>query len=155
MRRFQARHGLADDGVAAEHTYKAMYVPANIRLSQLQTNIGCVQSMQVSPARYVMDNIPAAAIEAVENGQVVQRHTAVVGVIGSASSHEAFGLRAITRGPSMSSISKPSSRACRIKAMQSMSEALYCRRLPLVRAGGDQVNILIEPYRRDLHAAAL
>lgn len=81
VKRFQSRHGLPADGVVAAQTFKAMNVGADVRAQQLQTNIGRVQSKQMAPGRYVMVNIPAASIEAVENGQVVQRHTAVVGMI--------------------------------------------------------------------------
>jgi murein L,D-transpeptidase YcbB/YkuD len=81
-KRFQARHGLPDDGVVSTYTYKALNVPADIRLGQLQTNIVRLQAMSgFLGDRFVMVNIPAAAIEAVENGRVVQRHTAVVGKI--------------------------------------------------------------------------
>ncbi|MDY8109600.1 L,D-transpeptidase family protein [Fulvimarina sp. 2208YS6-2-32] len=83
VKRFQARHGLPVDGVVGEHAYKALNVPANLRLGQLQTNAARLQNQlsEALPSRYVMVNIPAASIEAVENGQVVQRHTAVVGKV--------------------------------------------------------------------------
>ncbi|TFF25041.1 murein L,D-transpeptidase [Jiella endophytica] len=83
VKRFQARHGLPADGVVAEYTYKAMNVPAQLRLNQLITNVSRLQEMvaKVDAPRFVMVNIPAASVEAVENGQVVQRHTAIVGKI--------------------------------------------------------------------------
>ncbi|EAU42740.1 hypothetical protein FP2506_07861 [Fulvimarina pelagi HTCC2506] len=83
VKRFQARHGLPADGVVGEHAYKALNVPADLRLFQLQTNAARLQNQlqEQLPYRYVMVNIPAAAIEAVENGQIVQRHTAVVGKV--------------------------------------------------------------------------
>ncbi|RFC65127.1 murein L,D-transpeptidase [Fulvimarina endophytica] len=83
VKRFQARHGLPADGVVGEHAYKALNVPADLRLFQLRANAARLQTQlaEAMPARYVMVNIPAAAIEAVENGQVVQRHTAVVGKV--------------------------------------------------------------------------
>ena len=80
VKRFQARHGLPQDGVLGEFTLKAMDVPADIRLMQLQTNLKRLQEVKGDlGARYVMVNIPAAYIEAVENGRVVQRHNAIVG----------------------------------------------------------------------------
>lgn len=80
VKRFQARHGLPQDGVLGDFTLKAMNVPADIRLMQLQTNFKRLQEVKVDLGqRYVMVNIPAAYIEVVENGRVVQRHTAVVG----------------------------------------------------------------------------
>ncbi|WP_062229199.1 L,D-transpeptidase family protein [Aureimonas frigidaquae] len=81
VKRFQSRHGIPADGVVAENTYKAMNVPANVRLGQLQVNLQRLQSETYDAPRFVMVNIPAASIEAVEGGRVVQRHTAVVGKI--------------------------------------------------------------------------
>ncbi|MFM2278855.1 MAG: hypothetical protein RLZZ444_1086 [Pseudomonadota bacterium] len=80
LKRFQARHGLPLDGVLGQYTLKAMNVPADTRLAQLRTNLARVQAITTDLGpRYVMVNIPAAYIEAVENNKVVQRHTAVVG----------------------------------------------------------------------------
>ncbi|MEW5422452.1 L,D-transpeptidase family protein [Amorphus sp. 3PC139-8] len=82
VRRFQLRHGLNPDGVVDQNTQIAMNVPADVRLRQLETNLVRVRSMSgYLGDRYVMVNIPAAEIEAVENGQVRSRHTAVVGKI--------------------------------------------------------------------------
>ncbi|WP_425350490.1 L,D-transpeptidase family protein [Phyllobacterium myrsinacearum] len=83
VKRFQARHGLPADGVMGQFTIAAMNIPANIRLGQLQTNLERVRTLAAANqgARYVMVNIPAAQIEAVEGGRVVQRHTAIVGKI--------------------------------------------------------------------------
>ncbi|MGV2137038.1 L,D-transpeptidase family protein [Agrobacterium sp. 16-2014-1-2a] len=80
LKRFQARHGLPADGVSGEYTTKALNVAAQIRLAQLQTNLVRIQSMSGDLGqRHLMVNIPAAAIEAVENERVVLRNTAVVG----------------------------------------------------------------------------
>ncbi|WP_331373957.1 L,D-transpeptidase family protein [Sinorhizobium chiapasense] len=82
VKRFQARHGLPADGVIGEYTLKALNVDATTRLGQLETNLVRLQSMSGDLGRrYVMVNIPAAYIEAVENGRVVLRHTAIVGKI--------------------------------------------------------------------------
>ncbi|MCA1489968.1 L,D-transpeptidase family protein [Sinorhizobium alkalisoli] len=82
VKRFQARHGLPTDGVIGEFTLKALNVDAATRLAQLETNLVRLQSMSGDLGRrYVMVNIPAAYIEAVENGRVVLRHTAIVGKI--------------------------------------------------------------------------
>ena len=80
VKRFQARHGLPADGVLGEYSVKAMNIAADVRLGQLNTNIVRLQSMSGDlGGRYVMVNIPAAYIEAVENGRVATRHKAVVG----------------------------------------------------------------------------
>ncbi|NDW07187.1 L,D-transpeptidase family protein [Jiella pacifica] len=83
VKRFQARHGMPADGVVGETTYKALNVPAQLRLNQLITNVARLQEMVAKDLghRFVVVNIPAASVEAVENGQVVQRHTAIVGKI--------------------------------------------------------------------------
>src|SRR5262245_35129703 len=82
VKRFQARHGLPADGVLGQYSYLAMTVSAPVRLGQLQTNLVRLRSMSGDlGARYVMVNIPAAQIEAVENGRVVLRHIAIVGKI--------------------------------------------------------------------------
>lgn len=82
VKRFQARHGLPADGAVGEYTLKALNVSANIRLGQLRTNLVRLQSMSGDLGRrYVVVNIPAAYIEAVENGRVALRHTAIVGKI--------------------------------------------------------------------------
>lgn len=82
VKRFQARHGLPADGVMGKYTYAAMNVSAPVRLGQLETNLVRLRSMSgYLGDRYVMVNVPAAQIEAVENGRVALRHTAIVGKI--------------------------------------------------------------------------
>lgn len=82
VKRFQSRHGLPADGVMGQFTYSAMNVSADVRLGQLQTNLRRLAELaNVNEQRFVMVNIPAAQIEANENGRVSQRHTAVVGKI--------------------------------------------------------------------------
>ncbi|WP_425457226.1 L,D-transpeptidase family protein [Blastochloris sulfoviridis] len=80
VRRFQARHGLQADGVVRESSYRALNVPADVRLRQLETNLGRLKAMSgFLGNRFITVNIPAAQLEAVENGAVVSRHTAIVG----------------------------------------------------------------------------
>ncbi|GAA2824864.1 murein L,D-transpeptidase YcbB/YkuD [Aminobacter aminovorans] len=82
LKRFQARHGLPDDGVMGQYTYAAMNISAQIRLGQLETNLGRIQAQAGTLGqRYVNVNIPAAQVEAVENDRVVLRHTAIVGKV--------------------------------------------------------------------------
>lgn len=84
VRGFQARHGLPADGVMGKFTYAALNVSARVRLSQIETNLVRLKSMAdemsgMPERRYVMVNIPAAQIEAVESQQIALRHTAIVG----------------------------------------------------------------------------
>ncbi len=82
VKKFQARHGLPQDGVMGEYTLKAMNIGADVRLMQLTTNYDRLQKTPTDLGRrYVMVNIPAAYVEAVENGRVALRNTAVVGRI--------------------------------------------------------------------------
>jgi murein L,D-transpeptidase YcbB/YkuD len=82
LKRFQLRHGLPGDGVTGKYTYSAMNVSAHVRLGQLETNLVRLRSMGgFLGDRYVMVNIPAQQVEAVENGRVVLRHAAVVGKV--------------------------------------------------------------------------
>lgn len=80
VKRFQARHGMTVDGIVREQTFNALNVPAEVRLNQLKTNLIRLRSFSGNLGnRFVMCNIPAAEIEAIENGVAVTRHTAVVG----------------------------------------------------------------------------
>lgn len=87
VRRFQARHGLIPVGVVGDDTLQSLNIPADTRLRQLETNLVRVRSMATGRLgdRYVMANIPAAEVEAVENGAVSARYTAVVGKADRAS----------------------------------------------------------------------
>jgi L,D-transpeptidase YcbB len=80
VRRFQARHGLTIDGIVRAPTLTAMNVPAATRRDQLKVNIERLKTLTTNLGpRYVVVNIPAARVEAIENDVAVQRHTAVVG----------------------------------------------------------------------------
>lgn len=82
VERFQARHGIPVDGVVGDSTFAALNVPAAVRLNQLSTNLTRLKmSTQKLPERFIMVNIPAAQVEAVENGVVASRHTAIVGKV--------------------------------------------------------------------------
>jgi murein L,D-transpeptidase YcbB/YkuD len=80
VRRFQVRHGLHSDGIVREATLRALNVPAERRLLQLRTNAVRLKSLTGNLGnRLVVANIPAAQIEAIENGVAVTRHIAVAG----------------------------------------------------------------------------
>jgi murein L,D-transpeptidase YcbB/YkuD len=80
VRRYQASNGLAPTGIVDKHTLAALNVPTASRLHQLQTNLTRLNDLVRSAGKkYVVVNIPAAQIEAVENGLVVSRHSGVVG----------------------------------------------------------------------------
>jgi murein L,D-transpeptidase YcbB/YkuD len=82
VKRFQATSGLTPTGVVDERTAAALNIPADARLKQLKVNLTRLTEMvgvTKKHEKYVIVNIPAAHIEAVEKGQVVSRHTGVVG----------------------------------------------------------------------------
>lgn len=81
VKKFQARHGFPPTGVINSHAMiDALNVPATVRLAQLEANLKRIQTLSTAAAnRYVVVNIPSAQVEAVNSGQVVQRHAAVVG----------------------------------------------------------------------------
>jgi len=80
VRRFQASNGLTPTGIVDKRTIAALNVSAAARLRQLKTNLSRLTEMTRGlPKRYVVVNIPAAQIEAVEDDKVVSRHAGVVG----------------------------------------------------------------------------
>jgi murein L,D-transpeptidase YcbB/YkuD len=82
VRLLQARHGLRTTGIIDQETMITMNVPATEKLTQLRLNLLRVQdAVSALSERYIVVNIPAASIEAVENGTVQRRHTAIVGRI--------------------------------------------------------------------------
>jgi murein L,D-transpeptidase YcbB/YkuD len=82
VRRFQLRHGLGATGIVAQQTFTALNVPIDQRLRQLETNVVRLRALSGNLGnRFVMVNIPAAAVETVENGEVATHHAAGVGKI--------------------------------------------------------------------------
>lgn len=80
VKRFQASNGLTPTGLVDERTAAAMSVPADARLQQLKTNLPRIAELGAGRGhKFVIVNIPAAQVEAVEGGKVVSRHTGVVG----------------------------------------------------------------------------
>lgn len=80
VKRFQASNGLPPTGIVDATTVAALNVPADARLKQLKLNLNRLQELVRSAAKkYVLVNIPAAQIEAIEHGQVISRHAGVVG----------------------------------------------------------------------------
>jgi murein L,D-transpeptidase YcbB/YkuD len=82
VRRFQVRHGLGPTGIVNDETLAELNVPAETRLQQLETNIVRLRAFSGDLGeRFVMVNIPAAAVETVEAGVVYSHHVAGVGKI--------------------------------------------------------------------------
>ncbi|MGE4245232.1 MAG: murein L,D-transpeptidase [Parvibaculaceae bacterium] len=82
VRRFQLAHGLYANGRLDNGTTNALNVPAAARLDQLRANLPrVVEYSKNLGRRYIVVNIPAAQLDAVENGQLRSRHNIVVGKI--------------------------------------------------------------------------
>ena len=82
VKRFQSRHGLARRASSAMTHSRELNVPAETRLQQLQTNLVRLRAFSGDLGdRFVMVNIPAAAVETVEGGVVSSHHVAGVGKI--------------------------------------------------------------------------
>jgi murein L,D-transpeptidase YcbB/YkuD len=81
VRHFQRRNGLRTTGRVERSTYPALNISAEQRLAQLRLNLGRVRELLAKPTedRYVLVNIPAFQLEAVEKYEVQQRHRVIVG----------------------------------------------------------------------------
>lgn len=80
VKRFQASNGLAPTGIVDKRTLAALNVPSEVRLTQLKANLTRLTDLtKIVGKRYVLVNIPAAQVEAVESNAVVSRHSGVVG----------------------------------------------------------------------------
>ncbi len=80
VKRFQASNGLTPTGVVDKRTVAALNVPAAARLKQLQTNLARLTALTAGlPKKYILVNIPAQQIEAVDGNEVYSRHSGVVG----------------------------------------------------------------------------
>ena len=81
LARFQIRNGLRVSGFLNSRTYAALNVSAQERLKQLETNLARVKSMlKINKApRYVLVNVPAFTLQAVDRGELALTSNVVVG----------------------------------------------------------------------------
>jgi L,D-transpeptidase YcbB len=80
VKAFQGRHGLAQTGIVAAVTLRALNVSAHERYQSLNESAKRLHVRNFAyGARYVVVNIPSASVEAIAAGQVERRHIAVVG----------------------------------------------------------------------------
>ncbi|MGE0024202.1 MAG: murein L,D-transpeptidase [Hyphomicrobium sp.] len=79
--RFQENNGLRSNGRVDQPTLAALNITAEERLAQLKLNHGRILELVQQPPeeRYVLVNIPAFQLEAVERYQTVLRHRVIVG----------------------------------------------------------------------------
>ena len=80
IKRFQARMGLRETGIAAGTTLKAMNIPAGVRFRELASSANRLAGVDFPLGdRYVVVNIPSTSVEAVESSRVVHHYVAIVG----------------------------------------------------------------------------
>ena len=80
LMRFQRNHGLAVSGQVDGPTLQALNVSAAERLSTIRANIPRIAEYSKDLGdRYIIVNIPAQQIEAVNGNRVFSRHNAIVG----------------------------------------------------------------------------
>lgn len=78
--RFQARHGLAVDGIAGRKTVETMNVSAADRASQLMVNYDRLRVLaRTLPMTGVVVNIPAATVQLMIDGRLALLSRAIVG----------------------------------------------------------------------------
>ncbi len=78
---FQGSHGLRPSGRVDRPTLDELNITAEARLKQLQLNAARLQELQHNrlEERYILVNVPAFQLEAVERFQVQLRHRVIVG----------------------------------------------------------------------------
>ena len=81
LARFQIRNGVRVSGFVDSRTLAALNVSAQERLQQLETNLARVRSLMKinKAARYVLVNVPAFTLQAVDRGNLALASNVVVG----------------------------------------------------------------------------
>lgn len=140
VKRFQARHGLIPVGVVGDDTMQSLNIPAETRLRQLETNLVRIRTMAGGNIgqRYVLVNIPGAEVEAVENGVVEARYTAVVGKVDRASPVLDAKIQQVNFNPTWT---VPASiiRKDLIPMMQKDPEYLTKKKIRIIAPSGEEV----------------
>jgi L,D-transpeptidase YcbB len=81
VKKFQEAHGLRSSGRVDRPTLDELNIPAEARLRQLRLNATRIQELQHNrpDERYILVNVPAFQLEAVERYEVKLRHRVIVG----------------------------------------------------------------------------
>ncbi len=81
VKRFQRRNGIRQTGRIEQSVYAVLNVSAEARLAQLRLNYERIRGLMAGGIedRYILVNVPAFQLEAVEQHAVAQRHRVIVG----------------------------------------------------------------------------
>lgn len=79
VKKFQARHGLTDDGVIGKDTQDAMNVPVEKRIRQIERTIERRQAFKPEGERYVLVNLPDYTLHLFSGGKEVSTMRVIVG----------------------------------------------------------------------------
>lgn len=140
LKKFQARHGLSLTGTVGTLTYRAMNVPVDKRVAQLKASQERLKDYKFSyPARHVILNIPAASVEAVDNGKVAHHYIAVVGRADRASPTLQARITAVNLNPYWTA---PTSivKADIIPKVQKDPQFLAKHKMRLIGAGNQEID---------------
>jgi murein L,D-transpeptidase YcbB/YkuD len=97
---FQSRMGLRQTGAVAGATLAAMNVPAATRFKQLASSAQRLAGVNFAFGdRYVVVNLPALSVEAIENGRVAHRYVAIVGGVDHQSPEISARISVINLNP--------------------------------------------------------
>jgi murein L,D-transpeptidase YcbB/YkuD len=100
VKHFQSRMGLRETGVVAGATLAAMNVPAATRFKQLASSARRLAGVNFEFGdRYVVVNLPALSVEAIENGRVAHRYVAIVGGVDHQSPEISAHISVINLNP--------------------------------------------------------
>ncbi len=101
VRRFQENHGLRVSGRVDKTTLAALNIPVQTRIAQLKLNMNRIRDImsQRPEDRYILVNAAAFQLEAVEKGEVQQRHRTINGKPERATPVVKASIRAINFFP--------------------------------------------------------
>jgi L,D-transpeptidase YcbB len=82
VQRYQQSHGIRMTGRVDEETQASLNVPVEQRIATLEANLPrLAEYSKILGARYIVVNVPATQLEAVQNGAVRSRHNVIAGMI--------------------------------------------------------------------------
>lgn len=152
VKRFQRRHGLRVTGRVDQPTTAALNVSVEERLAQLMLNRNRIRDLVQRPheTRYILVNVPAFQLEAVEGGAAVLRHRVIVGRPGRNTPELRATVRALNFFPSWK-VPDSIAQADLIPKAAKEPEYLESEKIRIFENGsGRELN----PYAVDWHTAS-